>query len=214
MAPISFGRSEVRFSGEFGSGSRGSPWSLEVKLSGELGSRARASFGVFEVGFRSSSGARRPCPSGFGRSLLSDDGPTGSERGGRRRWDALRSTPTSTPLAAEDVGAPVRVVDSDEGSSGSRGWIDELHGPSSPEATRRSPQGLFGVRAEGRRARREAATTGLRGISVGSSDPAEVVRTRTRGLFGDTRPRYSPSRGPSGLRGAVPWTDVCFHAGP
>jgi hypothetical protein len=34
-----------------------------------------------------------------------DDGPTGSERGGRRRREALRSDPTSTPLAAEDVGA-------------------------------------------------------------------------------------------------------------
>jgi hypothetical protein len=49
-----------------------------------------------------------------------DDGPTGSERGGRRRREALRSDPTSTPLAAEDVGAPVMVVDPDEGFFGIR----------------------------------------------------------------------------------------------
>jgi hypothetical protein len=155
MAPISFGRSEVRFSGEFGSGSRGSPWSLEVKLSGELGSRARASFGVFEVGFRSSSGARRPYPSGFGRSLLSDDGPTGSERGGRRRWDALRSTPTSTPLAAEDVGA-----------------LADPYGASSGFS---EPDGGSGIRRDDRRRARAGSVVVSSETRLGEGVGVEVV---------------------------------------
>lgn len=121
-----------------------------VGLPDVFGSRAPASFGMSEVRFL---------------GVV----PTGSERGRRMRREALRGSPASPLLAAEDVGAPVRVVDLDEGSSESEGGVSELHGPSSPEATRRSPREFFGARADGRRARREAATTGLRGIMIGSS---------------------------------------------